>query len=509
MPESDPVYQEERERWRAAHQSAVFGASSLGIYETDTFTREGLLERVMELQRELDAMTDKDGERARHLSEDIQSASDYATTLLQERAKFLRTACKTLMNGVLILLGEDGREDRKEFVFSEIGRMLSAPEIQDELRRNFGDDLSALPFIKLYRAIEEDKLSDECLYAMVKRHVEDIRAQERKLQEIVAETKDKFRTAVTEAVSRGVLPETAAASLRRIDEAEVFLSDRLLSVRSSRIGDSHDSGAIDVSNEQLQDRLLPRMKKSLYHEFLHELSGKSITVLTEANEGPHTSRYAFSRKNGVSLGNPQSQSEYSPNTWLNEAITEWLTLKLSGYAGDTDAFAYQGSMSYPIERKELDRLFAAGLEEEVVVNAYFENLTSDQLKGEKGKHFAKLVHRINELEGPAGFTRLEHAHIMNDIEASLLSNGVSRVVPGAVHDDALPPEAKVYTITVRVGTSDQAPVTQQFEYIAAPKTVGTTIVSTEYLWGSVKDTLTAIENLYGRKVTISVAERRQ
>lgn len=504
VPESDPIYQEERERWKKAYSNDVFGARELSIYDGNMRMHERIVGQNRDLEAELSKIENKDDERAQSLSGTMQINSEFAEKMLREKTEYLRKSFKRLAEDLSELLNQSGYEDRKKYILGEVGKMFGAPEVQDELKRHFGDDLSEFTAINLFIKVIDGSISDEFMYAVAKRHVEDIREQEAQLEKIVEETKTEFKTAVTEAVANGSLPETAAEALHRIDSVVVSLSDRLLAVQSSKLGEADDSGKIRVSNEQLQAHLVPRLKKTIVHEFLHELSGKSVTVRTKIDDGPHQIHHAFHRKTGVALNDPDLW--YSPNRWLNEAITEWLAIRLSGYKGDTRESAYKGSYSYPTERQELDHLFASGLEDDVVTNAYFENFSSDQPKGEKGKHFAKLVQRINAVEGQAGFAKLENEHIMHEVEYQMYNRYAHPAENVTVNKDTLPPEAKIFNITISIGTSEQTTITKKFVYMAKPITAGSITISVTDQWKRVESTLSYIEGTYRGKAKFSVVE---
>lgn len=501
VQETDLVYQEAREQYKAAHRSNAFASAGVRQYEMNMGDYGKAIEQIKGLKSEMENnIGDKDNEKAQILSSRIEANTKFAEEMIEKRGEFLRGSFKELMKNALILMMQEGYDSRKKYILEEFNKLFNISEIQKEFKNNFGNNFSEATAANFWIKFEKGLISDEFLYAMAKRHEEDIKEQKMQLDKIVGETKVDFKTAVLEAVKKGFLPEITKEVLPRIDSVAVDLSDRFNSIQLSTMGSNDKFGIISVSNEQLQENLIPRLKKILYHEFLHELSGKSIVVETRIDDSPNQVNHFFHEKSGVALNKPDL--EYSPNRWINEAITEWLAIKLSGYNGNTLENSYNGSNSYVIERQELDRLFSLGLEESSVTNAYFENFLSDQLNENKGQYFVELIKKINDIEGEAGFIRLENKHIMHEVEFEMYNKYVHPVEDNFVKKEDSSDETKIFNITISIGTTEQNTITKKFVYIAQPSISENISIGDQ--WDQVEKILDYIEKKFNRRVRYEV-----
>lgn len=509
VPELDPVYQQARERPRKAYSNEVFAYASVGIYERETETIKRVTDHINELEQELSKIAGSGDETAQRLSESIKRDRAFLENEKPTEGQHLRKDFINLARELINLMDRPIDDDLKSYVYSEVRYMFDSEEIRDQLKKYFGDDLKSFTPMGLFVKIVDGSIPNELLCAVAKRHIEHIHEQEKELEKIVTETKQEFKEAVKTAVAENRLPLSAAEALQRIDSVEVTLTDKMKSIRSSALGDSADSGEITVNNIQLRPQLIPRLKKTLFHEFLHELSGKSVTIMTKTEEffyGPQKVHDVSHRKSGIALHKPNSS--VARYTWLNEAITEWLAIKLSKYNGDSDKEGgYSGSFSYTEERRELDRLFASGLEEITAAEAYFENISSDHPQAERGKNFAKFIRRINEVEGKYGFAKLENKHTMNEVHNCLYGNYVFPAERVAEADIAsLAPEAKVFRISIAVGIKEETVVRKKFVYIAKPITVADKTLTVEEQWKEISQTLGYLEMRYMPRLKYSVVE---
>jgi hypothetical protein len=467
VSENDPAYIEARKRSQDAYSDRVFGRGAASIFDN---RREMIEETRLYIDQLKESLTtETDPERVQYTQGLIEREQERTAEIDREKADPLRREFNTLTGNLFKLIALEPDSNRKKYVIQEVREMFRAPEIQDELQALLGDNTQKffggeldLDLAHDFSMLSARRLfSEDLLYTVAIRHSERVAAQEAMLAELAERTKEEFKGAVIAAVERGLLPEQAARSLDRLNSIPIELSDRLASILSNTLGENHDSGKVTVSGEQLQPDLIPRLRRTLFHEFLHEISGRSITVTTETNEkwdAPlHLSRR---KKSGVSL---HGASFYSPNRWLNEAITEWLALELSGYNGDEGKDGvYKGSRSYAFERKELDRLFEAGLQRKSVTAAYFENIVSGQ-EEPRGEHFSKLIGEINRMEGRFGFTKLENAHLMHEIEYECNYQSIYPSEFRSRLEDVYPLE-KTLQIHIDVGSREEVRVSEDFVY---------------------------------------------
>jgi hypothetical protein len=325
---------------------------------------------------------------------------------------------------------------------------------------------------------------------MFKRHLENIKRQKTELERITQETKIEFKKSVENAVKNGWLPKSIIEKLSRIDSVTVGLNDVFLDLKTTTEATMDGHGRMFVNNDLLQEKILPRLKQTLFHEFLHELAGKSITIFTDSKYDLAT---ISNRKSGVSIFN--SSREYRPNRWLNEAITEWLALELSGYKNLKKG--YKGSESYTVER----------LEKNLVVEAYFENFSSDQPKERREVYFTKLIQRINQIEGPKGFTKLENQQIAVEIEKIFYHayiNPVEKV------KSETSPDAKFFDITLTIGTDPETVIEKKFvRVIKSIMSDDRPTSSMEEQQKQLSNVLESVKDIFGGKAKISVVERQK
>ena len=149
VPESDPTYQKEREHRKKDYSNDVFGEGELSIYEGNIKISEIIVVQNRDLEVELSKIGNKEDELAQSILYRIQINSELAEKKLNEKAEYLRKSFTRLAKDLSNLLVQDGYDNRKKYVLGEVSKMFSAPEIQDELKKHFGDDLSEFTAINL------------------------------------------------------------------------------------------------------------------------------------------------------------------------------------------------------------------------------------------------------------------------------------------------------------------------------------------------------------------------
>lgn len=502
VPESDPVYQAERIKSKnmVSYGRIAFEGGAYD-YEWKVETSERLGREVEQFRADLEKTEDQSS-RANILKK-IEGNSDIIEEYTKEKGKRLRESFDRLFHDITIAFIGIEEGDWHRFVIEQIKKMFDGLEDGNRFDDYFPNGLSSDSAKNFLFKIIDGSIYDETLLALAKKHLEDIHEQEKQLSVIFEETRSEFENKIKDAVSKGELPEEALHALGRLDSVVINISDRLTSINSRTLGTMGHDGSMTASNEQLQTGLIPGLKKTICHELFHEISGKSVTVRSKTIENGNLIRSTFYRKSGVRLFSPDQV--HTPNVWLNEAITEWLALRISGYREDNTNYAYKGSVSYVDERKELDRLFEAGLEESVVTEAYFENFSSNQPKETRGPKFARLVQRINELEGPLGFGRIENTHILNNIWTQLDEWGMHP--SSSFIDNYTPPEeVRIFDISVSVGANPKVEVTKNFVFLSYPIKIGDNTITVEEQFKKREEIIESIKRSYPH-VKISVRER--
>lgn len=501
VPESDPIYQDEREKQKTSFRKLIFGESEVSIYERKIAELEQSLHQKITLQEKLAKTTDEE-ERA-EINELIDEYDQLAQKDHEMHDLYLRSSFQELAKDLLILSRKSEDAFRQEFAREQIIAMLTIPTITAFFAKDMtGQALSEFSLEQLALLMTE-KLPSELLYKAALQHLENIKIQKEYLAEFVIKTKEEFKEVVRREVEKQILPLTAESALIRLDSTDVQLWDNLTNLNSLTVGTHSSTGQIRISNLQLLPDLLPVLRHSLFHEFLHELSGKSTTIRS-ITDGPGQPIHTIeSRKAGLVLRDKENL--HNPNTWLNEAITEWLALQLSGVEGETlGGNSYKGS--YIAEREALEKLMKSGLNSYLVVNAYFENFSSEIPQEEKGKYFTALIQKIEELEGPGGFSRLENNFIL-DSSAEFLSNAYAYPGNASSFDhDILQSTGKLFTIKITVGRSELTKVERDFLLVAQTINTETGTITPEEQWNKVQEILHYLELRFGKKITYTMEE---
>lgn len=242
---------------------------------------------------------------------------------------------------------------------------------------------------------------------------EELQAIEQKEQQEFSEFSESCRTEfiqiVKSKVEKGELPQTALDNLHRIDEALIILTDVLKSSDNDALGTAHgESNYIRIDNVHFSEDPKGEIKNTIFHEFYHLLSGSSITIREEARDWGHYLS-AFLKKTGLRL-NTQGRLFLS---WLNEAITEDLTLNSSDYKIDGED-TYDGSGIYVDERKEFHDLIKKGVSKQLFIDAYFENFVEDPNK-KPGEKYTKLLKRVSEVLGPEELLKLNNKFFLKEV----------------------------------------------------------------------------------------------
>jgi tetratricopeptide (TPR) repeat protein len=222
--------------------------------------------------------------------------------------------------------------------------------------------------------------------------------------EIFPHAKECFRKRFLELSEEGFFPvsvqthfqnhfdEITAAVLEYVSENEMSFDDGMMFA-------SRHIWIADHLTDSIEREFVEHV---IFHEILHTLSGTSTQKDT---------RGFMYRKIGTAI----KASKAIRFSWLNEAITEWMALRLSGYRANG---TYKGSESYIEERKTLQRFLDAGLPEELLVQAYFENIITGDPNA-TGQYFKKLVAFINEKEGSGAFNRIENEFTLQNVISKL------------------------------------------------------------------------------------------
>lgn len=257
--------------------------------------------------------------------------------------------------------------------------------------------------------LDVDQMPDDVFQDMLIRHVNVFRGTLGEFQGALPDFQDRFQRRFTQKIiARGFIDNET--SQRRMAEINVVLGDALRDDLTADRGGNFDSetDTVMIAQQDFKD-----LGEHIYtHEILHALSGRTLVLRTdtplEYMELEYmefeTQRIGFHFKN-------VKQGRFR---WLNEAITEELTISLTG---DKEERIYKQERNlYKLLRKKgkLD------IPEELFLAAYFENYDPSLPPGERIPQWKKLYGAINEAYEPGFLVRLDKMIQKGGIEVALL-----------------------------------------------------------------------------------------
>lgn len=258
----------------------------------------------------------------------------------------------------------------------------------------------------LLQNIKSGKISPRLVYEDLKKNKERMMEYERTAERLVEEVKTECIQAVEKGVREGWLPQSARENLQRLATVKVEVFDRLSEPLSKVLGQHDANGTVIVYSDMLKHKMSNELRSTIMHELVHEIAGSTMrfSMITESSAYDSDDLITQKKlkiesfKSGIQV---RREGEAKFFTGLNESITEWLSMRLGNYHNGLpdSATSYHGSGSYIGERKELDRLLEKGLELDVLLNAYFENIKKSSLQGlREGVYFKKLFQRIENIK---------------------------------------------------------------------------------------------------------------
>jgi len=225
-------------------------------------------------------------------------------------------------------------------------------------------------------------LPDSLAERLTRRHVEYVNArqeafEQRELPAIMAETDRRMRLAI----ARGTIPVTEEQWERFRSVTPIRLLDPLFEYEDR--GGSYRSHIVFLSSEADVENKV----SILVHESLHALSGRTVVQVTETDEEFGDDTSFDHRRLGLHFSSDIWAGRQEKFRWLNEAVTEDLTVEISG---GEDHGVYQH------ERRLLDQLSGAlgpgGRRR--FREAYFEDYDPQLNNEERIPFYRKLVRTV-------------------------------------------------------------------------------------------------------------------
>lgn len=398
---------------------------------------------------------------------------------------------------------EDWLTKRISFLTKEISHMLEAPATARYLGEQTGESHSmSTPqdTEKLLSVLVSEHVPAKALYEMLSRHNDRMIARELQFREFYNAQKKEFVTAAEAAISKGLIPAEVRKLLSRLDEVPLAVIDRFMAAQSLTQAHAIHSREVAMYSDELEN--IPAARHHLFHEFLHVLEGRTVHASSERGG----TEYEF-EKGGVSLRSNEFMVKRFD--WLNEAITEWLALQLSGAR---EALP-ENMHAYGDERASLNDLFSKGLDSHLAVSAYFENVTSDQPMKDRARHFSALVARINEIgveayKEPYLFNKLENKSFYNKvIDPNIERMGFipSYAVSGTDElRERMQAPCKVYRISCSLGGNEKSAYKTDYYAALDVENMAKNEKTDEDVVEIIKDRMTGAFKKIGRRFTFRV-----
>ena len=233
-------------------------------------------------------------------------------------------------------------------------------------------------YVKILRKFYKDKSLDGNLdekqvavfLDILKANKEGIFYQARELfRDSISKSVAEFKDSMIESINNGDLPISQDELEKRMKNLTFGLVDPLISTLQGASGAAYHSLGqthIDISTLLYGEEI----KSTVFHELLHAISGKSN------NHGEDSGSDKVVDKIGLSFSPQKGEgivyNDFLLNrfSWLNEAMTENLTMEFDVQKNGEDIPSEK--RSYLFERKLLAKLIKNGISDETLRQAYFE-----------------------------------------------------------------------------------------------------------------------------------------
>ncbi len=233
--------------------------------------------------------------------------------------------------------------------------------------------LSKYDAITLFVCTVNKDIPDQLFEEMVRTYVNFWEKKQEEFHEKAPYMLAEFKEKTLQAIKENKLPITQELLEERMDDTRIYLADAM-SIGDCTNGDySVKEGVVRVAYRDDEEA----QEKTVFHEMVHALSGR--TVRLRSGDLDH-------QRNGLVFWVYNSKGNKSGKQfrWLNEAVTEEITIELLGIEPEDAA--------YPRERRYLQELYNQGVSKELVYGAYFENYDPDsQEKVPKWKELVRLI----------------------------------------------------------------------------------------------------------------------
>ncbi len=296
--------------------------------------------------------------------------------------------------------------------------LLQANQVRSLTQVVFGKKPEDLSFEDIYQAVSTDEkplYASDLIQHAFNEHQRRVQEQSRQAEALVEQYKREFLADLQKAMDSGRFPKVPNSTLQqRLSLIKGKVHDALNDPKRFILGTHADDGSIGISSLLLNSGDLPAIRSTLYHEFLHEISGKSIQVTLGEN-----GKTSFSnRKIGLAIHHLHAPNRF---TLLNEAVTERLTRQLiRDYHPDESE--RDTTDSYHEEQMVLEALLKHGVSKQSILEAYIENIRVDIPPEQRGAAFGRLMREIRARYGAERFAEVSAGFELKDAVTSILSS---------------------------------------------------------------------------------------
>ena len=291
---------------------------------------------------------------------------------------------------------EDYRQKLRElysqnplYLMRFIDEIMSNSALREKISRLIPNPKFAMKEIVILFVTKSNTIDNDLLEEISRFHVAEFKRKSEEFKKKVPELVSNFKEIIGRAVSNGWLPVNLESVDKRIQNETTFtLFDELIQPKLANWGDYNViEGVVRVRST------LPEEDWShvVDHELVHSsVSGRAIIKNETKNDifGSVT----IHQKLGLGFNNykePQQQFIFS---WLNEAVTEGITILLCGG---------QDSRFYVKERNILKDLISEGMSQELILQAYCETEVSE-INGVRVPAWKKFIQKLSEIKGGKG-----------------------------------------------------------------------------------------------------------
>lgn len=305
---------------------------------------------------------------------------------------------------------------RKTQLKSYFVGLLQANQVRSLTQVVFGKKPEELSFEDIHHAVSTDEkppYASDLIQRAFNEHRLRLQEQSRQAEALVEQYKTEFLADLQKAMDSGRFPRVPNSTLRqRFSLIKGKVHDALNDPIQFTLGMHADDGSIGISSLLLISGDRPAIRSTLYHEFLHEVSGQSIQV--QLREDRKT--YFRNRKIGLAIHHLHAPKRF---TLINEAVTERLTRQLiRDYHPDESE--RDATDAYYEERMVLEALLKHGVSEQSILEAYIENIRVDIPPEQRGAAFGKLMREIRVHYGAERFAEVSAGFELKDAAISIL-----------------------------------------------------------------------------------------